>query len=140
MYVRLISEMAQIKGVYNVLNHVPEKLNKVGNRMGDNTSRKVALETIDKLSVDYDRLAVNAKTQVEQLWNGSFGLRVRTAKARASDVRGYVILADNVGRVSSNCLATLKFPMLSYVKTAVCIVFYSSMFWSLLEINLTYSF
>ena len=93
--------MAQIKGVYNVLTHVPEKLNKVGNRLGDNSSRRVALKIIDKLSVDHDRMATDAKTAVEQLWNGTFGFRVRMAKAKNSCTRGYVIMADNVGTVSS---------------------------------------
>ena len=38
----MVSQMAKLKGLYNVLNHVPERLHKVDNRMGDSISRQVA--------------------------------------------------------------------------------------------------
>ena len=41
MFPRLVTKMAKLKGLYSVLNHVPEKLQKYSNRVGDTVSRKV---------------------------------------------------------------------------------------------------
>ena len=49
---RLVSEMSRIMGLYQVLQHVPEKLQQISNRMGDSSSRKTSsIETLFKFIV-----------------------------------------------------------------------------------------
>ena len=92
--------MAKIKGLYLVLNHVPEKLHRVGNRLGDNVSRKVALSVLDDVSVDFDRPAKKVKTDVELLYQGNLNPRKRHALASKLDIADSAFFADNVGKVT----------------------------------------
>ena len=56
--------MAKLKGMYCVLNHVPEKLQRVGNRLGDNVSGRVALQVLDDVSEQFDQHAKETKQGV----------------------------------------------------------------------------
>ena len=95
----MVDELARIKGLYSVLNHVPERLQKLANRMGDCVSRKVALKVLDDVSSDYDAAAKNIKRSVEMLYEGGLTPRTRTAMAMRLDIKGGSIFADNVGKV-----------------------------------------
>ena len=91
--------MAKIKGLYSVLKHVPEKLQRLGNRLGDNVSRKISLADLDNVSEKFDRMAKEVKKDVESLYQGSHTSESRKARALELDVRGGAFFGDNVGKV-----------------------------------------
>ena len=92
--------MAKLKGLYSVLKHVPENLQRLGNRLGDNVSRKVSLADLDKVSENFDRMAKEVKEGVESLYRGNHTSETRETQALAQDIRGGAFFGDNVGKVN----------------------------------------
>ena len=101
----MVDECARIRGAYSVLKHVPEKLQKCANWMGDSVSRRVALKVIDDVSVDHDAWVLEAKRDVESLWVQPMAAHRRSALVRDKDIRGISFFGDNVGKVTFRCLA-----------------------------------
>ena len=109
--------MAKIKGLHAVLNHVPERLQKSSNRLGDTVSRKVALNcpvniltdailiakvalsVLDSVSVGHDTPVKKLKSDMEALLQGEFAPRVIQALAHQKKIKGFTFVADNVGKV-----------------------------------------
>ena len=91
--------MAKLKGLYSVLNHVPEKLQRVSNRLGETVSRTVALSVLDQVSENYDRQAKECKGKVELLYQGSFSARKMQSLANSTRAKGGAFFSDNVGKV-----------------------------------------
>ena len=93
--------MARIKGLYLVLNHVPQKLQKIENRIGDCVSRRIALKVLDDVSVDFDHQAKKAKRDVEMLYSRGLSARNRAALALKLGITGGAFFGDNVGKVGN---------------------------------------
>ena len=91
--------MSRMKGLYSVLNHVPEKLQRVSNQLGDTVSRKVSLSVLDDVAEDFDQPVLKIKREVESLYRGSMSTRSRNAMASRLQIKGGSIFADNVGKV-----------------------------------------
>ena len=117
---RSADEIARIKGLYSVLNHIPEKLHKISNRMGDTVSRlllkriitgftlpytilncrTVSLSDLDHVSSNYDKNVKQAKADMDALYMGELTPRNRQALAFKIGVMGFTFANDNVGKVS----------------------------------------
>ena len=72
-------------------------------RLGDCYSKQESLIILEKISEDYHEPILALKAGVEHLYLGGMkqlSQRSRSALARRMGVKGYVVLADNVGRVS----------------------------------------
>ena len=98
--------MARLKGMYNVLNHVPGKLHRIGNHLGENVSRKASLNDLDRVSEQHDRRALAVKEEVEWLLQGGYTTRSMKAIAIANGIKGASLFSDNVGKVKSAYLCT----------------------------------
>ena len=94
-----MNQMARMKGLYAVLNHVSENLHKISNRLGDSVSRKVSLSVLDTVSEDYDKPVLDAKNDVEALYLGGLTARGRRALATRRNIKGGSLFGDNVGKV-----------------------------------------
>ena len=82
-----------------MLSHVPEKLQKLSNRMGETVSRKASLRDLDRVTEDHDELTKHLKSQVDLLYEGELTPRSRAALAMRLGVKGFAIFGDNVGKV-----------------------------------------
>ena len=72
-------------------------------RLGDSFSKQESLIILEKISEDYKEPILDLKAGVESLYLEGMSMlskRSRTALAKRRGIRGYVALADNVGRVS----------------------------------------
>ena len=72
-------------------------------RLGDSFSKKESLVILESISVDHHEPILALKAGVESLYLGRMmdaSKRSRRAMARRMDIRGYDVMADNVGRVS----------------------------------------
>ena len=94
-----MDECARIKGLYSVLKHVPSRLHKCANWMGDCVSRRVALKVVDDVSLDYDSWVLREKERVESLYASPMTSRERSSKAMQEGIKGISFFGDNVGKV-----------------------------------------
>ena len=91
-----MDECARLKGAYAVLKHVPEKLHRCANWMGDCVSRRVALKVVDDVSVDFDSWILQEKERVERLYVTPMTARSRTSIAMSEGIKGIFYFADNL--------------------------------------------
>ena len=57
--------MARLKGLHSVLRQVPEKIQQMETKLGDNVSKRVSLTDLDRACENYDQLAIHEKEGVE---------------------------------------------------------------------------
>ena len=99
VFIILMNKMAKIRGLYAVLNHVPERLHQVANKSGQCMSRKVSLAVADGVATDHDHLARKAKLDVESLHQGGLSARMRKTLEIRKDIPGVCFFADNLGKL-----------------------------------------
>ena len=92
--------MANMKGLYSVLNHVPEKLHRVGSRLGDNVSRKKSLMVLDEVSNNFDQKIRDIKKDIEMLHRNNFSAQEMEKEALRLGIKGFSLFGDNVGKVT----------------------------------------
>ena len=67
--------------------------------MGDSVSRRVALQVLDDVSVDFDASVKKIKRDVELLYKETLTSRSRSALAAKLGIKGGAFYGDNVGKV-----------------------------------------
>ena len=60
---------------------------------------QVALLACDDVSVGFDDPILREKQAVEGLWQRGLSVRARKSYAISHEIKGFVLLADNVGKV-----------------------------------------
>lgn len=104
---KLVTTVATIKTLHNAVNHVPGKLQKLMNQLGDSYGQKTSRAVLDAASEGHDEPVLKMKTDVESLYLGSMvnaSARSRKSLAYRCGINGYSFFGDNVGKVSSSLL------------------------------------
>ena len=99
----LVNEMTKISSMYHAFHQTPGAEHGRLNSYGDIFSKKVSLQLLDQVAEDWDEPVLGLKQSVEELYMGGLSKTGRQALARRLNTKGYVVHADNVGKVT-NCL------------------------------------
>ena len=95
----LVNEMTKFTSVYHGFHNTTGREHHRLNQLGDCYSRQVSLQLLDQIAEDWDEPILGLKQQVEELYQGRLTRTARQALATRLGIKGFVVHADNVGKL-----------------------------------------
>lgn len=95
----LVNEMTKFSSVFHGFHHTNGREHHRLNQLGDCYSRKVSLQLLDKIAEDWDEPILGLKQEVEELYQGRLTRTARQVLATRLGIKGFVVHADNVGKI-----------------------------------------